>query len=280
MRLTKLGHSCVRLDKDGATLVIDPGVTLWANQSICAQFAEFGDRVHEVKHGDALEVAGFDLHVYGVDHALIHPDIPLVVNTGFLVDGELFHPGDSFTVPEDPASTLLVPISAPWLKAGDMIDYFRAVAPARGATLDLPGWYLVAGWLCQTVWNVASGQPPEAGILDYDLAYFDASDLSWAAEDAVIQAGHQVFARLPAPVQIRNQARVHLWYGEKFGIPCRRTSPPRRPSTPTRSPPPASASASNPAAGGASMPRTACQTCSTSSYAPTRSSSRPRSTGP
>jgi hypothetical protein len=55
-----------------------------------------------------------------------------VVNTGFLVDGELFHPGDSFTVPEDPANTLLVPISAPWLKAGDMIDYFRAVAPARG----------------------------------------------------------------------------------------------------------------------------------------------------
>jgi L-ascorbate metabolism protein UlaG (beta-lactamase superfamily) len=149
MRLTKLGHSCVRLDKDGATLVIDPGgwsdpaaaldgaaavlvthehpdhldadavraalssdpgVTLWANQSICAQFAEFGDQVHEVKHGDALEVAGFDVHVYG----------------------ELFHPGDSFTVPEDPASTLLVPISAPWLKAGDMIDYFRAVAPARG----------------------------------------------------------------------------------------------------------------------------------------------------
>jgi L-ascorbate metabolism protein UlaG (beta-lactamase superfamily) len=171
MRFTKLGHSCVRLEKDGAALVIDPGtfsdaagaldgaaavlvthehpdhldadairaalssdpgVTLWANQSICAQFAEFGDRVHEVKHGDALDVAGFDVHVYGVDHALIHKDIPLVVNTGFLVDGDLFHPGDSFTIPEDPVGTLLVPISAPWLKAGDMIDYFRAVAPARG----------------------------------------------------------------------------------------------------------------------------------------------------
>jgi len=91
---------------------------------------------------------------------------------------------------------------------------------ARAATLNLPGWYLVAGCLYQTVWNVAGGQPPEAGILDYDLAYFDASDLSWDAEDAVIQAGRQLFARLPAPVQIRNQARVHLWYGEKFGIPC------------------------------------------------------------
>ena len=64
---------------------------------------------------------------------------------------------------------------------------------ARAATLDLPGWYLVAGCLYQTVWNVASGQPPEAGIGDYDLAYFDAADLSWAAENAVIQAGHLVF---------------------------------------------------------------------------------------
>ncbi|MGH3178228.1 MAG: MBL fold metallo-hydrolase, partial [Streptosporangiaceae bacterium] len=69
--------------------------------------------------------------VYGVDHALIHPDIPLVVNTGFLVEGELFHPGDSYTIPEEPVGTLLVPISAPWLKSGEMIDYFRAVAPAR-----------------------------------------------------------------------------------------------------------------------------------------------------
>ena len=171
MRFTKLGHSCVRLAKDGAVVVIDPGgwsdapaalagaaavlvthehpdhldadavraalssdpgLTLWANQSICAQFGEFGDRVHEVGHGDALEVAGFSVHVYGVDHALIHPDIPLVVNTGFLIDAELFHPGDSFTIPEDPVNTLLVPIVAPWLKSGEMIDYFRAIAPARG----------------------------------------------------------------------------------------------------------------------------------------------------
>jgi uncharacterized protein len=91
---------------------------------------------------------------------------------------------------------------------------------ARAARMDLPGWYLVAGCLYQTVWNVVTGQPPEAGILDYDLAYFDDSDLSWDAEDAVIQAGHQVFAGLPAPVQIRNQARVHLWYEQRFGLPC------------------------------------------------------------
>jgi uncharacterized protein len=91
---------------------------------------------------------------------------------------------------------------------------------ARAATMGLPGWYLVAGCLYQTVWNVVTGQPAEAGILDYDLAYFDASDLSWDAEDAVIQAGRRLFGDLKVPVQIRNQARVHLWYEQKFGIPC------------------------------------------------------------
>jgi uncharacterized protein len=91
---------------------------------------------------------------------------------------------------------------------------------AQAAAMALPGWYLAAGCLYQTVWNVVTAQPPEAGILDYDLAYFDGSDLSWEAEDVVIQAGQEVFAGLPAPVQIRNQARVHLWYESKFGLPC------------------------------------------------------------
>jgi uncharacterized protein len=91
---------------------------------------------------------------------------------------------------------------------------------ARAARMDLPSWYLVAGCLYQTVWNVVTGQPPDAGILDYDLAYFDDSDLSWDAEDAVIKDGDEIFAGLPAPVQIRNQARVHLWYEPKFGVPC------------------------------------------------------------
>jgi hypothetical protein len=93
-------------------------------------------------------------------------------------------------------------------------------ALCRAATMNLPGWYMTAGCLYQTVWNVVTGQPPEAGILDYDLAYFDAADLSWDAEDAVIQAGQIVFAGLPAPVQIRNQARVHLWYENKYGVAC------------------------------------------------------------
>ena len=91
---------------------------------------------------------------------------------------------------------------------------------SRAAALALPGWYLVGGCLYQTVWNVVTGQPPGSGILDYDLAYYDGSDLSWQAEDAVIQACRRLFGDLPAPVQIRNQARAHLWYEQKFGVPC------------------------------------------------------------
>jgi uncharacterized protein len=115
------------------------------------------------------------------------------------------------------------------LPIDEQLENFRAALASNrtlmqvldlAAGLDLPGWYLLAGCLYQTVWNVVTGQPPEAGILDYDLGYFDASDLSWEAEDAVIQAGHKVFGGIATPVQIRNQARVHLWYEPKFGVPC------------------------------------------------------------
>lgn len=90
----------------------------------------------------------------------------------------------------------------------------------RAACLGLPGWYLAAGCVYQTVWNVVTGREPAEGIKDYDLVYFDGSDLSWAAEDVVIRAGAALFGDVPAPVEIRNEARVHLWYEEKFGVRC------------------------------------------------------------
>lgn len=90
----------------------------------------------------------------------------------------------------------------------------------RAATLDLPGWYVTAGCLFQTVWNVVTDRPPTHGIKDYDLFYSDPDDLSWEAEDAAIKVGREVFASVPAEVEIRNEARVHLWYEGKFGVPC------------------------------------------------------------
>ncbi|MEU9566801.1 nucleotidyltransferase family protein [Streptomyces sp. NPDC048161] len=91
---------------------------------------------------------------------------------------------------------------------------------SRAATLELPGWYVTAGCLFQTVWNVVTGRPPTNGIKDYDLFYFDSGDLSWEAEDTVIKTGRKAFAGLPTEVEIRNEARVHLWYQDKFGVPC------------------------------------------------------------
>lgn len=91
---------------------------------------------------------------------------------------------------------------------------------ARATKLDLPGWYLTAGCLFQTVWNVVTCREPSEGIRDYDLFYFDDSDLGWDAEDEVIQAGERAFRGLPAVVEIRNEARVHLWYEDHFGVPC------------------------------------------------------------
>ncbi|MFI0907080.1 nucleotidyltransferase family protein [Streptomyces sioyaensis] len=91
---------------------------------------------------------------------------------------------------------------------------------SRTAAMGLPGWHLTAGCLFQTVWNVVTDRSPTSGIKDYDVFYFDDSDLSWEAEDAVIRAGQAAFVGLPTQGEIRNEARVHLWYEQKFGVPC------------------------------------------------------------
>ena len=165
MELIKHGHACVVLSDgerrlvidpgaftdpaalDGATAVLvthehpdhfapdhlraaldaDPALEVWTNKSVAAQLEGLVDRVHVVGNGDAVEVAGFDVHVHGELHAEIHPDIPRIANIGFLVDGQVFHPGDALTVPEEPVATLLLPIHAPWSKASEVIDYVRAV---------------------------------------------------------------------------------------------------------------------------------------------------------
>src|SRR5689334_15019841 len=90
----------------------------------------------------------------------------------------------------------------------------------RAAGLELPDWYVTAGCLLQTVWNVVTNRPATSGIKDYDVFYFDRGDLSWTAEDRVIEAARHVFADLPAEVEVRNEARVHLWYEQKFGTAC------------------------------------------------------------
>lgn len=84
--------------------------------------------------------------------------------------------------------------------------------------LDLPDWMVFSGAVYQPVWNHLTGRAPDYGIKDYDVAYHDDTDTSYEAEDVVIK---RVAAAFEAPlrelVEVRNQARVHLWFNKKFG---------------------------------------------------------------
>jgi hypothetical protein len=82
--------------------------------------------------------------------------------------------------------------------------------------LKLPNWYLGAGAICQTVWNELHGFPPEQGIKDCDLVYFD-TDISSEAQNIFIQKSKELFAELTIEVELTNEARVHLWYKHEVG---------------------------------------------------------------
>ncbi len=169
MRLTKWGHACIRLDGPGGRIVIDPGsltearateaadaillthehadhflearvraaaaanprLQVWTNATVAGLLTGLGRQVHVVGHGDAFTAAGFEVQAHGTLHAQVHRDIPLIANTGFLIDGRLFHPGDALTIPDQPVSTLMLPVHAPWLRIADLIDWSREMAPRR-----------------------------------------------------------------------------------------------------------------------------------------------------
>lgn len=174
MRLTKFGHSCVRVEHDGAVLVIDPGafsepaaldgvdavlvthehfdhldvgqltdalarrpsVTIHTHPSVLSKLDDLGEVTTAVESGERFEAAGIPVRAYGGWHAEIHPDLPRVPNLGFLIADSVYHPGDSFDVPTDAeVDTLFVPVSAPWLKLSEAVEFVRAVAPRRALAL-------------------------------------------------------------------------------------------------------------------------------------------------
>ena len=97
-------------------------------------------------------------------------------------------------------------------------DLMQLLTVAR--QMGLPHWRLGGGCIYQRVWNALTRRPRRTGIKDYDLVYFDASDLSWEAEDAI---GRQIAAALPdfqRAIEVRNHARVPLWFEQRFGFPC------------------------------------------------------------
>ncbi|GAA2568080.1 MBL fold metallo-hydrolase [Winogradskya consettensis] len=171
MRLTKYAHACVTFTDGDRTLLIDPGtftpnaaeliaaadavlvthehfdhfdeaalkleldrrpgLRVYGPAAVQETLGERDGQVSVVHAGDQLDVAGFAVAVHGERHALIHTDVPLVDNVGYLIEGRVFHPGDSYAVPGATVETLLLPTSGPWTKFGEAADFARAVKPSR-----------------------------------------------------------------------------------------------------------------------------------------------------
>lgn len=163
MRITKFGHAAVRIENDGQALVIDPGgftepeavdgagavlvthehpdhldvdrlrrveVPVYAGDGVAEVLADqapdVAERLQVVRAGDEVVAAGMRVTVHGEQHAVIHEDIPRIVNTGFCVEDRIFHPGDSFTAPPQAMPVLLVPVHAPWMRLSEAVDFARA----------------------------------------------------------------------------------------------------------------------------------------------------------
>ena len=166
MRVTKLGHACVRIEQDGHVLVLDPGgltdrdavdgatavlithehfdhydieslkatdAPIFTIDAVARQIEKADPAVRErvtvVASGETFD-AGLPVEAFGTDHAPSHPSLPCFDNTGFIVSAEktLFHPGDALTVPPRPVDVLFLPISAPWLTLWACMDYAKAVS--------------------------------------------------------------------------------------------------------------------------------------------------------
>jgi L-ascorbate metabolism protein UlaG (beta-lactamase superfamily) len=175
MELTKHAHACVTLDKDGSRLLLDPGtfspnaaelaagagtilithehfdhfdeaaiaaalearpdLRVYGPAAVVDRWLARPGQVTAVAEGDRFNADGFDVAVFGGLHASIHQDIPQVANVGYLIDGDVYHPGDSYYVPAAEVRTLLVPTSGPWTKFGEAVDFVRAVAPDRAVQI-------------------------------------------------------------------------------------------------------------------------------------------------
>ncbi|MFC3502556.1 MBL fold metallo-hydrolase [Micromonospora krabiensis] len=187
MRITKFTHSCVRLERDGVVLVIDPGT--WSEPRALAGadavlvthehtdhvdvlrlaglgvpvYAPEGARLPDlaplpvtpVRAGQRFTAAGFPVTAVGGRHATIHDGQPDCVNLGYLVDG-LYHPGDALHVPDEPVRTLLLPGQGSWMRLGEAIDFARSVGAERAHTIhdgqvNDRGLASVTGWFAETV---------------------------------------------------------------------------------------------------------------------------------
>ncbi len=169
MLITKLGHSCLRVQDGDADVLVDPGTfssgfteltgltavlvthqhadhldlerlpallaanpaaTVHADPGSAAQLHDAGIPVQTVRTGDSFDV-GTPVTVHGGEHAVIHRDVPTVPNAMFLIGGRLLHPGDALVVPDVPVDILGVPAAAPWMALKEAVEFYRSVQPRK-----------------------------------------------------------------------------------------------------------------------------------------------------
>ncbi len=114
-----------------------PDAVVYTHPAVAEKFAgQWAGLTVPVSPGDAFSAAGLGIQVFGGWHAEIYREIPLVPNNGYLIEEKLYHPGDSVDVPQGvQIETLFVPVSAPWLKLSESLDFVRAVNPRRAFAL-------------------------------------------------------------------------------------------------------------------------------------------------
>lgn len=174
MRLTKFGHACVRIEHDGTTVVLDPGVftdpsavdgvdavlithehpdhylpahllatdaPVFTIEAVAARIREdapaVAERLTVVVPGASFDV-GLPVRAVGELHAVIHPEFPRITNSGYVVDAGgtlVYHPGDALTGPGEAVDVLCVPVCAPWMKASEGIEFARAVRAPRNVAI-------------------------------------------------------------------------------------------------------------------------------------------------
>lgn len=175
MKLTKYEHSCVVLEKDGKSLVIDPGelsssfvvpencvgvivthehfdhldqsklqtiidadssVQILANQAVVALLNEKEkERAVVVEAGKIIKVGEFTLEFVGGMHEQVRPELSACENTGVIIDGVFYHPGDAHFVPDEQIKWLAVPLNAPWSRVSETCDFVKLIRPSHAVAI-------------------------------------------------------------------------------------------------------------------------------------------------
>jgi L-ascorbate metabolism protein UlaG (beta-lactamase superfamily) len=122
------------VEKLAAAAAANPALKVWAPQSVADQLAGskvLSERVTAVGPGQSFMAGGLQVRTYGGQHALIHSSIPVIANVGYLVGDAVYHPGDSYVVPNAVVEALLVPVNAPWAKVSETLDFTISVRAPR-----------------------------------------------------------------------------------------------------------------------------------------------------